>query len=494
MQVLSLALATFTSLAAGSTPAPADRDLTARLDAWYARAARVAPGAWGIAIATLDGQLIWGIQPGRPMIPASTVKLFTTGFARSVLGGEARKHTRVIGQGQLDQASGRWIGSWALELNGDPTLERSAHGGPTLAELASQLATTGIRKLFGPLNLVSADGRADASYPDVWSPRHRGRTFAPLIGALTINENVLSVAVAPGAAGKPARLVSESPAGAGELVQIRATTVTGRNTRLGFSRAANGGFVISGHINARSRTRWFTSTSYDPRALLEASWARALRQAGIEWVRADVISGPTPGLPVVLAAVRSEPFDSIASEVNRRSSNLGAELLLRWAAGTGDPGAQLTEHVRQITGELTGVRLVDGSGLSRDDRATPLSFISYLTRFPLLPAGRGFFQLLPSNGVGTLRKLAVGLPAPGVVRAKTGTLGDVATLAGYLGHPDGVLVISLMYNGARASRARQEQWKLFRLLGAEGVAIPGDSLGAGSQLGGEDRGQPVPPN
>jgi hypothetical protein len=103
-------------------------------------------------------------------------------------------------------------------------------------------------------------------------------------------------------------------------------------------------------------------------------------------------------------------------------------------------------------------------------------------------------MLLPANGTGTLRKLAKGLPGPGVVRAKTGTLGDVATLAGYLGRPEGVLIISLMYNGPSVHAARQQQWKLFRLLGAQGVIIPGDSLDIAGQLGGDDREPPaVPP-
>jgi D-alanyl-D-alanine carboxypeptidase len=61
----------------------------------------------------------------------------------------------------------------------------------------------------------------------------------------------------------------------------------------------------------------------------------------------------------------------------------------------------------------------------------------------------------------------------GVVHAKTGTLDDVATLAGYLGRPDGVLVISLMYNGRRIGPARSAEWELFRLLGAEGVELRG---------------------
>jgi D-alanyl-D-alanine carboxypeptidase len=168
--------------------------------------------------------------------------------------------------------------------------------------------------------------------------------------------------------------------------------------------------------------------------------------------------------------------------------------MLRWAAGDDHAAERQTAHVQQITGELTGIRLLDGSGLSHDDRATPLAFIAYLARFPLSPAGRGFSQLLPTNGVGTLRKLARGLPGPGIVRAKTGTLGDVATLAGYLGRADGVLLISLMYNGPRVYSARQQQWKLFRLLGAEGVTIPDDSANSiGTQLGGEDREQPRTP-
>lgn len=466
--------------------------LQTQLDNWYKRAARSAPGQWGIAVAGLDGQLIWGVQPTRPMIPASTVKLFTTGYARSVLGADARQRTRVLGMGFVEEGTGTWMGTWALELNGDPTLERPSHGGTSLADLAFKLRERGVRRLVGPLAVVTESGFAGATYPAAWSPRHRGRLFAPLIGALTVNENVLSFTVAPASkAGQKAVLVGESPAGIGELVTITAKTVTGRRTRLKLQ-AAGGGYVIAGTIGTRARIKRFSTSAHDPRILLEASWARALRQAGIEWQRASGISALSPATTkTVLAEVTSQPFDSIASEVNRRSVNIGAELLLRWAGGEESPAERLTSHVQQITGDFTSVRLVDGSGLSHDDRASPMAFVSYLANFPLSPGGRGFPLLLPTNGTGTLRKLAKGLPGPGIVRAKTGTLGDVATLAGYLGRPDGVLLISLMYNGRRVYAARQEQWRLFRLLGAEGVIIPSDSVDAG-QFGGEDREPPTP--
>jgi hypothetical protein len=79
-----------------------------------------------------------------------------------------------------------------------------------------------------------------------------------------------------------------------------------------------------------------------------------------------------------------------------------------------------------------------------------------------------------------------------VVRAKTGTLGQVSTVVGYLGTQDGVLLVSLMYNGPRPWAARQAQWKLFRELGADGVVIPTDSTPAPPvQLGGDEDGRPA---
>jgi D-alanyl-D-alanine carboxypeptidase len=122
---------------------------------------------------------------------------------------------------------------------------------------------------------------------------------------------------------------------------------------------------------------------------------------------------------------------------------------------------------------------------------TPSTFVSYLARFPATTAGRNFPQLLPANGTGTLRRLNSGFPAAGVVRAKTGTLGRVSTVVGYLGRPEGTLLVSLMYNGARPGAARRAQWNLFRELGANGVVIPADtSTAEPPQLGGEQTSPP----
>jgi len=405
------------------------------------------------------------------------VKLFTTGFARSVVGPGARRSTRVIGRGWTDPKTGEWIGSWALELNGDPSFERAEGTGPTLYDLALQLGSAGIRKLTGPLAVQSDDGPAIARYPAVWSRHHYGRLFAPPVGALTLHENIIWFTIQPGArVGQPGQLVEAAPTGIASLVRMNVTTRPGRSAALSLRERKDGGWIISGSIGVRATAHRLTAVAQDPKAVLDAAWGAALQQAGIDWNPSSYVGAPPTGATHILAEVASAPFDSLASEINRRSHNLGAELLLQWAGGPTRGPELLTAHVRDITGQSDGVHLVDGSGLSYDDRVSPRTFVTYLAKFPTTRAGRNFPQLLPANGTGTLRRLNTGLPGEGVVRAKTGTLGRASTVVGYLGRPDGVLLIALMYNGARPWAARQAQWQLFRLLGANGVIIPADSV------------------
>src|SRR5262245_34222107 len=103
------------TVAAIATPAvlygQADTDqewIAARVSDWYQTTARKTPGEWGIAVADQTGHVLWSENADQPLMPASTVKLFTTGFARSVLGGGARRSTRVVGQGWVEPNTGEW--------------------------------------------------------------------------------------------------------------------------------------------------------------------------------------------------------------------------------------------------------------------------------------------------------------------------------------------------------------------------------------------------
>ncbi|MGH7531750.1 MAG: D-alanyl-D-alanine carboxypeptidase/D-alanyl-D-alanine endopeptidase [Gemmatimonadales bacterium] len=450
--------------------------LARQLDTWYRRAERSARGRWGIAIADALGNVLWSRQPDQPLIPASTAKIFTTGFARSRLGGDARIATRVLGTGFLDSSTGTWNGTWTLELNGDPSLEDPAHAGPRLYDLAVQLAAAGIRRIEGPMIVSSEAGPATATFPAEWPSRHRGAVFAPLIGTLTVHENIVTAWVAPTRQpGHRPRILDDAPVGVRAMIINEAITRTGKRSSLHLTPRRNG-WVLTGAIGTRARMRQVKAVAYDPERVLELAWTQALRQAGVEWEPDPrTVLAPSDGRIRTLAEVFSPTLDTLAADIDRRSLNLGAELLLRWAAGPDSPADSLTAHVSRVTGvDPSQFRLVDGSGLSDIDRVTPRLQVTYLARIPTLPATRAFPLLLPANGTGTLTKLRLGLPGAGVLRAKTGTLGNVAAIAGYLGRPDGVFIISLIYNGGRIAAARQAESHLFKLLGARGKVTPDD--------------------
>ncbi len=446
-----------------------------RVQEWYRRTVeRTGDGQWGVAIGTMGGRVLWSLNPELELIPASTVKLFTIGFSRARAGGGARISTRLIGRGSLDSASGRWFGAWQLELGGDPTLERGGRAGPTLRELARQLHARGIRILEGPLALTSRTGPALSRYPAAWSADFAGQLYAPPVGPVTLHENTISLTIRPGRdVGSPPTLVSAYPAGVDRLVRMNATTVGGSRRRLILTADSNGGWTLGGTIGLYSRRAGISAVAHEPASVLAYAWAAALERAGIQWINRTTPPPAWRGLPAVLAKVESPPFDSVALEINRRSLNIGAELVLQWASASQTSGPSLlTQHVREVVGPRAQVKLVDGSGLSELDRVSPLTQMLYLARYPQLRGAERFPLLLPANGVGSLRGLRHGM-GRGVVHAKTGTLDRVATLAGYLGRPDGVLVISLMYNGRRTHAARAAEWELFRLLGAEGVNLSG---------------------
>jgi serine-type D-Ala-D-Ala carboxypeptidase/endopeptidase (penicillin-binding protein 4) len=475
--------------APGASAQTISPDLARSMDEWYARSRRIAPGQWGVAVATSTGRVLWTVNPEAQLIPASTAKIFTTGFARGIVGPDARIATRVLGRGHLDSA-GAWIGAWGLELNGDPTLERTVRSGPMLRDLAKKLSAAGVRELRGPMDLTSTTGTTDTRIPAVWGDRYVGQLYAPPVGCVTLHENRVGWSLRPaGVLGAPPTIVYAIPAGSEALVKVTARTVPGSGRKLTLTALPDGLWELSGTIGIRSRIAGVSTTSQRPDLVLREAWGAALSRAGIRWVRDGK---PTrPGLlerADVLAEVTSAPFDSLAMMVNRRSLNIGAEALLRWADGSSNAAERLTRHVQAIVGAGAAVRLVDGSGLSPLDRVSPLTQALYLARLPRTPGLEAFPTLLPANGHGTLRHFGRGVLPAGVMRAKTGTLDSVSALAGYLGRRDGVLVISTIYNGPRSRTAKRQQWNLFRLLGAGGMDLATAAEESETQLGGEEEG------
>ncbi|MEQ8436109.1 MAG: D-alanyl-D-alanine carboxypeptidase/D-alanyl-D-alanine-endopeptidase [Ilumatobacter fluminis] len=168
---------------------------------------------------------------------------------------------------------------------------------------------------------------------------------------------------------------------------------------------------------------------------------------------------PTPDDAALstLALIESEPLTEILVELLHTSDNNTAELLLKeigYAArgeGTRAAGAAVIgERLTEWGVPLPGAMVVDGSGLSRDNRLTCDSLSAVLA---VSPVADDLADLLPVAGRdGTLDDQLIGTPAEGELRAKTGTLTGVKALTGVMDGDDGDPVeFALVLNGDGAN-------------------------------------------
>ncbi len=179
-------------------------------------------------------------------------------------------------------------------------------------------------------------------------------------------------------------------------------------------------------------------------------------------------TGRSPADVLPLALDLSEPLAAIVRLMNRESDNFVAEMLLKElgaaVARRGSTGAG-TRVVRAALVEagvpVAGIRLVDGSGLSRLDRLTARTLVSILRAGARDPAIRdAFVTSLAVAGVsGTLKTRLGRRPTYGRVIAKTGTTSRASALAGFVRRR---YVFAILQNGSPvpywSARAAQDRF------------------------------------
>lgn len=194
--------------------------------------------------------------------------------------------------------------------------------------------------------------------------------------------------------------------------------------------------------------------------------AVALERAGVA-VGGMPSTGRVPAGGVVLTSLRSEPLAAIARRMNRDSDNFVAEMMLKElgtmiaARGSFAAGAEVTRRALVDAGvPVAGVRIVDGSGLSRLDRLTARALVAILRAGVADPAIRQpFVDSLAVAGVsGTMKRRLAMKSTKGRVRAKTGTTSQACTLAGFVGRRYAFAILQtgspVPYGRARAAQDR----------------------------------------
>ncbi|HEV2711865.1 MAG TPA: D-alanyl-D-alanine carboxypeptidase/D-alanyl-D-alanine-endopeptidase [Gaiellaceae bacterium] len=222
----------------------------------------------------------------------------------------------------------------------------------------------------------------------------------------------------------------------------------------------------------RARFRGFMTRT--PALAAGRQFRLALRSVGVS-VRRGVEMGIADTLAEQLATTESAPLAQIVGFMNRESDNFTAELLLKQLGavdegiGTSAAGAKSVRRVLEDASiPLAGVRIIDGSGLSPQNRLTAAALIGMLVAAWRQPAIRpAFLQSLAVAGVnGTLEDRMRSAPARGAVRAKTGTTLESSALSGYVRTR---FAFAVLHNGHPVSHywARRAQDRFAAALAAQ---------------------------
>lgn len=183
-------------------------------------------------------------------------------------------------------------------------------------------------------------------------------------------------------------------------------------------------------------------------------FSEKLRASGVA-LDAPVTTGALPKQTLNLCTV-IRPLKEILEPMLKESDNLYAEsMFFQIAAQTGSRPAKAVHARQQIKTELgkAGVKdimykIADGSGLSLYNYVTPELMVKLLTyAYRKSDIIYYLYSALPIAGEdGTLKKRMVKTPAQGRVRAKTGTLTGVSSLAGYCPTSDGHMLAFCIIN------------------------------------------------
>jgi D-alanyl-D-alanine carboxypeptidase/D-alanyl-D-alanine-endopeptidase (penicillin-binding protein 4) len=334
-------------------------------------------------------QVLCASAPGRARPLASNMKLFTTATALAHFGPDYRISTKVFADGPVD-ARGVLHGSLYLQGGGDPALGTPSfyNGylgglGTNLFALTPQIKAAGITSITGRLY---AD---DTIFDRRRGVADSGYATSPYIGPLS-------------------------------------------------GLAFNAGFSGDGG-----------SFSSDPARLAAVKLARSLRAAGVR-VPPEIAVGPTPPDAERIGLLRSPSLDSLVNITDVYSNNFFAETLIKLlgahfgGAGTTAVGASVVESFARSHGSV--VNAVDGSGLTRSNRASPREVVDLLLGMQEEEAGEEFIQDLALTGQeGTVDGRMRGTAAYGRCRTKTGTISGVSNLSGYCFNRSGrVMAFSIL--------------------------------------------------
>jgi len=409
-----------------------------------------------IQIVEVDsGAVIAERNPHLPLAPASNMKLFTTAAAIDLLHPDFAVTTTVYARGAVDPG-GTLDGDLKIVGHGDPTIGGRFHDNHATAvidEWATDLKRAGIKTVKG--NLLFEYGYMDTQYiHPTWPENQLVNWYEAPVSAFSMQEGCVEVRVLPSKPGKPCVVQLDPPT---SFLDLESSCTTGRGLPF-ITRVRNTNTIlVRGGVPARSGPTEVFVTVEKPIEYFAAVTYEAFVRNGIT-VKGEIILTPRDTRTDWRAvAQHSTPLNVIVYVINKKSQNTYAEQLVKmlgaqekhegsWAAGTGALREWLTGKLGVPANEFSPA---DGSGMSRDNRASANAFVHLLRYMWKSPYREDFVSSLPYSGdpdakFGHRLRTA---PYARQVYAKTGYIVGVVGLSGYVHGASGkIYAFSFLFN------------------------------------------------
>jgi D-alanyl-D-alanine carboxypeptidase/D-alanyl-D-alanine-endopeptidase (penicillin-binding protein 4) len=402
-----------------------------------------------------SGRVVAERNPHMAIAPASNMKLFTTAAAIDLLKPSFEVTTGVYVRGNVD-ATGTLDGDVRIVGRGDPTIGGRFHDGSAPAVIqdwAADLKAAGIKTVRG--NLVFEHGYFDANYiHPTWPVDQLTAWYEAPVAAFSMQEGCIEVRVLPSRAGGQCVVQLEPPT---SYVSVENSCKTGRGYPFITRHRGSNTIIVRGGVPARSgRTEVFITVE-NPVHYFAAVTNETLQRQGLRIQGQIVLTPRDARTDWRLVTKHSTPLSILVYVINKKSQNHYAEQVLKilgaemrkegsWAAGNAEVKEWLTTKIGVPANEFMPA---DGSGMSRDNRASANAFISLLRYMWKSPWREEFVSSLPYTGDPD-SKFGNRLRRPPFARqvyAKTGYISGVIGLSGYVHAQSGkVYAFSFLFN------------------------------------------------
>lgn len=374
---------------------------------------KINKSAVAISVRNADtGKVIYEHNSKKPMIPASTLKAVTYTYSLDTLGDDYNFSTQLYKNNNNELI---------LKLGADPYLKTK--------DLKSLLKSAKDNDVFEPTSFKVDDTIIDnIEWGEGWQWDDALNPLMPKFSAYNLDKNILEIEVLPTKLGAPAEI---------KLNQFYTTTFMNlvttdkaENNVSIYKDPSIAADIISIQGSVSKKETLFMPINY-PKRYFIIHLEEQIRNTKLGYYKPIIKTKSEDYTNYTLIDEITNPISDATIDVMQNSDNLVAETVFKLTSTNNNSTGsaknsieKLYKYCKNLNINTEDIKIVDGSGVSKNNLVTADFMTTFLTKQELTK------KIMAQPGDGTLKNRM--LYFRDNLKAKTGTLNDVSAIAGYI--------------------------------------------------------------